>query len=304
MTRLEGGEVNDNWKLTSPDGPSWVLRQYGQTADPAELDCELAAVDALAQRGFPTPVPKAVAEERWQLIDDRPTALFDFVDGRHPQQRSGGYGSLDLELGRAAAGLAARMHLLLADVSLPGQRSPGRDPLHRVDGFLAGDTVERAVFGDLIMPLREIRGRVAALHDDHELLPTGLIHNDISPPNLLLDEDGSVAALLDFDDSAQAFLGYELGPIISNFGKDDNRRIDLNRVAALIAAYDEVRPLSAAERRAVPDLLAIQAGAEGIGVITNWLNTGRVVADPMESYSAQQFLDLLAARDDLQSMIN
>ncbi|SDS79387.1 phosphotransferase [Microlunatus soli] len=312
VTRLYGGEVNDNWKIERPGASAVVLRRYRQTVEPEELDCELAAADVLARSGFPTPAPIAVSGEslagRWEMVEGRPTALFDFVDGRHPVQRPGGYGSLDLELGRAAAGLAGRMQLLLAQDQqaghqLPGARSPVRDPRHRVQAFLDGDLAEQPVFGSLIAPLRDLNDRMASLSDDQEELPVGLIHNDISPPNLLLGDDDSIVALLDFDDSAQTCLCYELGPIISNFGKDQKRRIDADRVEMLITAYHAVRSLTPYECRLLPDLLAIHAAAEAVEVITNWLAAGRTDLDPMESYSAQQFLDLLAMRTELQSRI-
>lgn len=38
VSRLDGGEVNANWKVTDQHGRSWVVRQYRVTLDPLEIE--------------------------------------------------------------------------------------------------------------------------------------------------------------------------------------------------------------------------------------------------------------------------
>jgi homoserine kinase type II len=297
-TRLFGGEINDNWRLDIPGSDhAWVLRHYRATTDADELDCELAAVDHLAAKGFPTPSPARSADGGlWEQIDGRPAALFTFVAGNHPPERDGGYGSLDLSVGIKAAVLAARMHVLLADVPLPGRRAPERDPWRYLGVFLAGDQVNEPLFDRLREPLQAVYERLAPVYRDPGDLPSGLIHNDITPPNLLFGDDGEIVALLDFDDSVQTFLGYELATLAGGFGRDAQRNADRTKIARLTAAYESVRPFTPRERQVVPDLLTVAAGADGVRVLTTWLRHGRTVDDPLESYSAGLFLELFASR--------
>jgi homoserine kinase type II len=297
-TRLLGGEINDNWRLDIPGSDTaWVLRHYRATTEADELDCELAAVDHLAGKGFPTPRPVRSADGRlWDQVAGRPAALFTFVAGKHPPQRDGGYGSLDLSVGIKAAVLAARMHVVLADVPLPGRRAPERDAWRYLGAFLAGDQVNEPLFDRLRDPLHAIHERLAPVYRDPVDLPAGLIHNDITPPNLLFNDDGEIVALLDFDDSVQTFLGYELATLAGGFGRDNQRNADRTKIARLTAAYESVRPFTPRERQVVPDLLIASAGADGVRVLTNWLRHGRTVADPLESYSAGLFLELFAGR--------
>ncbi len=191
------------------------------------------------------------------------------------------------------------MHLALAGKPLPGRRLSSRDPWRRVTAFLGSDLAREPLFASLLDALRDVQERLARLYRLPADLPSGLIHNDVGPPNLLLDDDGSIVALLDFDDCAQTFLAYELGPIAATFGKDDQRRTDLGRLTDLVAAYDSIRPLTPTERAWLPDLLAVGAAAVGIGVLTTWLRNGNaVVVD--DSYSAREFLDLVRLRPTLQ----
>lgn len=306
VSYLTGGEVNDNWRVDDADGRSWVLRHYRRTSDVAEIECELAAVDLLARSGFPTPAPVPAAGGNgrlWALVEGRPAAVFAFVEGRHPPERDGGYGSTDLDLGTRTARLVARMHLALGRTALPGLRAPSRDPWRRVTAFLGSDLAREPLFSSLVDPLRDVQERLTPLYRVPAVLPSGMIHNDVGPPNLLLDDDGAIVALLDFDDCAQTFLAYDLGAITGTFGKDDQRRPDLARLADLTAAYASIRPLTRNERGVLPDLLAVGAAAVGIGVLTTWLRNGSaVVAD--DSYSAQEFLDLVRMRPTLRYMFD
>ena len=300
--RLDGGEINDNWLIES-DGSRWVLRHYRRTRDPLEIDCERSAVDQLDRAGFPTPGPIPGVDHNgagrlWELLDGSPAALFRFVHGDQPLQRAGGYGSFDRTLAEQCARLAATMHRTLAGKRLAGRRAPERDPWRQICSFLDSEAAGHRVFAELITPLAEVSARLASVYERPGDLPSGLIHNDIRPPNLLL-ADGEIVALLDFDDSVQTFLGYELGALVSNFGKDHDRRVQLDRVLALINSYDAVRPFTAAERTVLPELLTAHAGADAIRVLSHWLQGGREDVDTLDSYSARELLDLAQLTPEL-----
>lgn len=305
VQRLVGGEVNDNFKIMDRDGRAWVVRHYRSTLNAAEIDCELAAVAYLAHLGYGTPavVPAQPGGRLWETVEARPAALFTFAEGRHPEQRPGGYGSMDLDLGQQAARLAGRLAIALSGHELPGRRSPTREAQHKINAFLSGDLVEHPLFAELVTPLRQIADRIAPLYARRIAtgLPSGLIHNDMTPANMLLDSRGRLDVLLDFDDCVQTFLIYELGPIVNCFGKDEDRHVDLRRIAELVAAYDSVRRLTEREREVLPDVLAAHSAAEGISVLSNWVFRGQSVASPLESYSAQTFLELSARRRELEA---
>jgi len=295
--RLTGGEVNDNWRVSRSDGAEWVLRHYQRTVDADELACELAAVDKLARSGFPTPAPvpatgKDGERRLWDVMDGRPAALFTFVRGRHPVQRPGGYGSMDLRAGERAARAAAQMHISLMHTELPGSRSPERDPWRQIGAFLDGDLPADPLFADLRDPLRQVHARLMPIYQEPGAVPAGLIHNDITPLNILLGDQDEIVALLDFDDCAQTFLAYDLGAIISTFGKDEERQLDRGRVSRLIAAYESVRLFTPTERAVLPDLLTAHAGAQAVQVITHWIRSGRTNISATDSYSALDFLEL------------
>jgi homoserine kinase type II len=299
VQKLASGEINENWRIDAPNRrQAWVLRHYARTTEAQELDCELAAVDALARAGFPTPAPIPATRtwdpttRLWEMVDDRPAALFSFSAGAHPPVRPGGYGSTDIVLGERVAQLAARLHATLSRIALPGRRRPERDPWRRISAFLASDLPQHPAFAELTGLLRDVHERLGPIYSTPSGLPRGLIHNDLQPLNLLIDDGGEIIALLDFDDCAQTFLAYDVASVVSSFGKDDNRWPDGNRISRLIAAYETVRPFTDLERRVLPDLLIAHAGSEAITVIGKWIALGRANIDPMDSYSARELVGL------------
>ena len=122
---------------------------------------------------------------------------------------------------------------------LPAQRSASRDPWRQVTEFLTGALADHGLFAELLKPLMTLHDRLASIYAHSTAsVPVGFIHNDSTPSNLLIDTAGEVTALLDFDDSAQTYLAYELGAIIGAFGRDRDQRVDPHRAYALVAAYD------------------------------------------------------------------
>jgi Ser/Thr protein kinase RdoA (MazF antagonist) len=103
----------------------------------------------------------------------------------------------------------------------------------------------------------------------------GLIHGDFHGRNILFKDD-TVAAVLDFDFCAVRPRAFDLGyPIVfSLLGMAGVARMDLPRVAELIAAYDSgaTPPLTSEERVAVPRMTAMAA--------LNWLAQAHGEADP------------------------
>ena len=212
-------------------------------------------------------------------------------------------GTLDLALGLQAARLAGALHCTLESAPPFGGRAPERDPWRQIGDFISSPAVHDDLFGELIEPLRQVHARLEPLYADPRSVPCGLIHNDIRPPNLLIDSAGEILALLDFDDCAQTFLGYEFGALIGNFGKDEGRHVIMDRVLQLVSSYGTTRPLTDRERRCLPDLLIAHAGAEGIRVVSQWLAIGNTDVQLRDSYSVIQFLDLVAMRDGLAAAL-
>ncbi len=108
----------------------------------------------------------------------------------------------------------------------------------------------------------------------------GMIHADLVPENLLLDE--ARLHLIDFDDAGFGWHMFELATALY-FCLDDPRYAEIE--AALLAGYDSVQPLTPADRATLPLFLALR-GLTYLG----WIHTRR------ESRTAEELAPLLIER--------
>ena len=129
-----------------------------------------------------------------------------------------------------------------------------------------------------------------------DTLPRGLVHNDISAHNLLLDSDNSVAALIDFDDCMTAFLLYDLGPtFVEVWGSGPDGRIDPSRIGQLVDSYGRERTLTSDEKRNVNSLIAAYAAATGVSYLAGKVQHGETLTSPADSNAMSVALQMLRA---------
>ena len=89
-------------------------------------------------------------------------------------------------------------------------------------------------------------------------------HNDFHASNLLWSADGQVASVLDFGLADRSFAVHDLAVAIERnaiewleLSGKGTAAVHLDAALALIEGYQQVRTLTMAERRALPDLLAL-----------------------------------------------
>ncbi|GLZ89238.1 aminoglycoside phosphotransferase [Metapseudomonas resinovorans] len=108
----------------------------------------------------------------------------------------------------------------------------------------------------------------------------GMIHADLVPENLLLDQ--ARLHLIDFDDAGFGWHMFELATALY-FCLDDPRYTEIE--AALLGGYHSVKPLTEADRATLPLFLALR-GVTYLG----WIHTRR------ESRTAEELAPMLIER--------
>jgi hypothetical protein len=126
--------------------------------------------------------------------------------------------------------------------------------LARFQRFAAAESpVARALpWDDLIVALAASIARVASRASQ---LPHAIVHGDPNPGNVVVC-DGSVRGLIDFDFVHESERVYDVGALLDEFARaDDDAPFSVERIGALIAAYDAEAPLTADERELLPDAM-------------------------------------------------
>ncbi len=236
------GVENSNFLLQTTRG-TYVLTLYEKRVSAGDLPFFLGLLDHLASRGVACPLPlHSRSGARWTEVNGRPAAILTYLDG--------------LSLRRPDVQHCAAVGRALAEL-----HAAGRDfPLTRVNALsLAGwhpladatlgqaDTLQPGL-ADLISS--SLRGLDAGWPAG---LPTGVIHADLFPDNVLFLNE-KVSGLIDFYFACNDFYAYDLAIMLNAWCFEPDGAYNITKGRNLIAAYCQLRPLEAAERKALPQL--------------------------------------------------
>lgn len=255
------GVENSNYLLGTDRG-QFILTLYEKRVKREDLPFFLGLMDHLAQRGFPCPVPvHDRSGHALQTLCGRPAALITFLNGIWPKRIEPFH---CLELGRTMA----MMHALGADFE-------GRRENDLIVPVLTPLLERCAAAADAIEPGLEtaIRAEHAALVDLWPTnLPEGVIHADLFPDNVFFLGKG-LSGVIDFYFACNGFLAYDLAVAINAWCFEQAREFNVTKAAALLQAYTAARPLTEAERHALPVLCRGAALRFFLTRLYDWSNT-------------------------------
>jgi homoserine kinase type II len=251
LTALEscrGGIENTNYFADTTDG-AWVLTLF-ERLSVDELPFYLQLMKHLAGRGIPVPDPRA--DDSGAILHrlaGKPAAVVDRLPGHHHLAPDDAHAA-------SVGEVLARMHLAGADFAL-------RQPNLRGLAWWA-ETVP------VILPfVTPAQGRVledelayqqaVAASAAYAALPRGPIHADLFRDNVMFEGD-RLTGLFDFYFAGVDSWLFDLGVCLNDWCIDlDSGRLVEQRAAALVGAYDRVRPLESGELRLMPALMRAAA---------------------------------------------
>jgi homoserine kinase type II len=244
---IAAGIENTNYFVTTTKG-RYVLTLY-ERLPATELPFYLNLMAHLARAGVACPAPAADRTGAlFSLLNGKPASLVAWVEGQ-PVPAPGAAHC-------AAVGAAlARLHVASASyrARLTNRRGPAwwRQAARAVRPFL--DPGQNDLLAGELKFLTGF-GRVR--------MPRGAIHGDLFCDNVLF-VDERVSGIIDFGFAATDFLAYDLAITVNDWciareGADAGALVP-GLLAALVGAYDEVRPLTADERAQWPALVRAAA---------------------------------------------
>ena len=272
------GVENSNYSLRTTTG-DYVLTLYEKRVDPAELPWFLGLMDHLVTRGLDCPAPVRGRDgSALRALAGRPAAICGFLPGVWPRRVRPEH------LAPLGAALA-RLHVAgmdFAPVRANALGPSGWAPL--LDACRAdGDAVQPG----LVAALDAALGDILAGWPDN--LPCGHIHADLFPDNVFFMGAGGglrVSGLIDFYFACTDLLAYDLAVCLNAWCFEPDYSFNVTKARALLRAYAVVRPLSSAERDALPVLCRGAALRFLLTRLFDWVNTpaGAMVTrkDPLE----------------------
>jgi homoserine kinase type II len=236
------GTENSNFLLHTTSG-AYILTLYEKRVEKSDLPFFLGLMDHLAGKGIscPLPVRRTDGALTGQLAG-REAALITFLEGMWLRKPTATHCR---EVGKALAAL----HVAGADFPLSRPNSLAFDGWRTLwEGSRArADEVER--------------GLAAEVDADFELLeqkwprdlPAGIIHADLFPDNVFFLGD-KLSGLIDFYFACNDLYAYDVATCLNAWCFEKDFSFNLTKGTALLAGYQSVRPLSQAEKDALPIL--------------------------------------------------
>jgi len=236
---IEGVE-NSNY-IVRTEHQTVILTLYEKRVRETDLPFFIGLMEHLAGHGFTCPQPVYGRDgQALRRLADRPAALFTFLEGRPPAR------ILPLhcrELGRALAGL----HLAGADFAGTRANDLGLPGWQRLCAAVTPDA------GKLRPDLPDILERELSFLRQNwpEGLPAGICHADLFPDNAFF-RGQRLSGVIDFYFACTDLLAYDLAVCLNAWCFEAGGDFNISRARALLAGYQEKRPLTAAEYRALP----------------------------------------------------
>jgi len=268
------GVENSNFLLETEAG-RYFLTIYEKRVREEDLPFFLGLMRWLAQHGYPSATP--IADRSGQLLKrvrGKPCAIVTFLSGLSVRRPSAAH------CREAGAGLAA---LHVAADGFAGAREND-----------LGQQAWAPLFAGLKAEAEGLKPGLAAVIDADLAaigarwpadLPRGVIHADYFPDNVFF-AGGKFAGAIDFYFACNDALAYDIAVALNAWCFEADGSFNITSARQLVAGYEAIRPLSDAERAALPILAHGAAMRFFLTRLADWGATpaGALVRpkDPME----------------------
>ena len=236
------GVENSNFLLETEAG-RYFLTIYEKRVREADLPFFLGLMGWLAAHGYPSAPPIPARDgELLKRVRGKPCAIVAFLSGLSVRRPTAAH------CREAGRGLAA-LHLAAEGFALTRANDLGQAAWAPMFAALKADA-------EILKPglAAQIDADLAALAAGWpQGLPTGVIHADYFPDNVFF-QAGRFAGTIDFYFACCDALAYDIAVALNAWCFEADGSFNITSARALVAGYEALRPLSDAERAALPIL--------------------------------------------------
>ena len=236
------GVENSNFLLETEAG-RFILTVYEKRVREEDLPFFLGLMGWLAERGYPSATPMADRQGRLiQRVRGKPCAIVSFLPGLSVRRPSVAHCRV------AGEGLA-RLHLAAKGYGGIRANDLGQAAWAPMFAPLAKDA-DALKPGLSAVIAADLASLATAWPKD---LPAGVIHADYFPDNVFF-RDGRFAGAIDFYFACEDALAYDVAIALNAWCFEPDGSFNVTAARAMVAGYEAHRPLSPAEREALPVL--------------------------------------------------
>lgn len=266
-TRVGQSGANNTTRFVRVDDEQYVLRVYETHQDVDKVKYEHAILVALAEMPLPFSIPNPIRSMDGKTIirtrDGKIASIFRYLDGVNP--------ALD-ELaeihsyGRTTGLLSAS----LAHVQI--QQRPAYRPYYEIESTHPSCSIQDIINFcknppiEFLEQAKDLLGIYEQLTSFLEQVPTlrklphQLVHGDLNASNILVDDDGTVSAVLDFEFVTNDLRVMELAVCLSDFIQPNKEEtITWAKIHSFLSGFGQSLKLTENEIEAVPILIQLRS---------------------------------------------
>ena len=201
IKNIDNGILNSNFYIETKN-KKYILRIYEANRIVDEEKQELILLDKIA--GF-IPVSKAIKNidnEYRSIFTNKKFALFEYINGNSITK-------IDTHIVREIAMYLGKLHSFSKEISFEEYNRKTRIDFNFYYNEIKKSEINFRFKNELLNLANEINDF------DFSTLPSGIIHGDIFPDNVLLDEYNNIKVIFDFNESYYAPFIFDIAIVIN-----------------------------------------------------------------------------------------
>ena len=239
ITGLPLGFSNVNFRIDTHQGT--FLARLCCTQPDARIRDEARFLESIRNSGFPASYPIARTDGTpITFHDDQRLMMYEFIEGEEPAVTPDSARQVGEAIG------------LLSTLEVPaGYSSSSLSDIEEAKQFLLTKAKQLEQYPDFYSQLQQETAEIESFFQIE--LPRGFVHADAFPDNTIF-RDGKLVALIDFEDSCEDALLFDVGMTILGFGYQEQHPVP-EQIRALLEGYQSMRPLSDLELDMLPTMV-------------------------------------------------
>ena len=239
IKNIDNGILNSNFYIKTKN-KKYILRIYEANRTIEEEKQELILLDKIADFIPVSTAIKNIDNECISILNNKKIALFEYIDGSSITK-------IDTHIIREIAMYIGKLHSFSKDFSFEEYNRKTRIDFNFYYNEIKKSEIDFKFKNELLNSADEISKY------DFSILPSGIIHGDIFPDNVLLDGYNNIKLIFDFNESYYAPFIFDIA-IVINFWiriKDFDFFNENNLIRDFLNYYSKYRKITKEELKSL-----------------------------------------------------
>ena len=239
IKNIDNGILNSNFYIKTKN-KKYILRIYEANRTIDEEKQELILLDRIVDFIPVSTAIKNIDNEYISIFNNKKFALFEYIDGNSITK-------IDTHIIREIAIYLGKLHSFTKDISFEKYNRKTRIDLDFYYNEIKKSEIDFKFKNELLNSADKINGF------DFSILPSGVIHGDIFPDNVLLDDYNNIKVIFDFNESYYAPFIFDIAIVINFWIKinDFDFFTENNLIRDFLNYYSKYRKITKEELKSL-----------------------------------------------------